>query len=126
VRTRPGVTAARRPIAYSAAFEEFWTAYPRRVGKLAAWQVFARLEVTSTDLDMLLAALDWQVRRPEWCRDGGQFIPHPKTWLSQRRWEDEPLAPGVHGYRGWVCPHDPPCEARHYCALKTAKEAGAS
>ena len=22
-------------------------------------------------------------------RDGGQFVPHPATWLNQRRWEDE-------------------------------------
>ena len=22
-------------------------------------------------------------------KDGGQFVPHPTTWLNQRRWEDE-------------------------------------
>ena len=25
----------------------------------------------------------------QWNRDNGQFIPHPATWLNQRRWEDE-------------------------------------
>ena len=25
----------------------------------------------------------------QWLRDNGQFIPHPQTWLNQRRWEDE-------------------------------------
>jgi hypothetical protein len=28
----------------------------------------------------------------EWTKDGGQFIPHPATWLNQKRWEDEPMA----------------------------------
>ena len=25
----------------------------------------------------------------QWQRDGGKYIPHPSTWLNQRRWEDE-------------------------------------
>jgi hypothetical protein len=32
-----------------------------------------------------------QARRshPDWTKDAGQFIPHPSTFLNQRRWEDE-------------------------------------
>jgi len=25
----------------------------------------------------------------QWRKDNGQFIPHPQTWLNQRRWEDD-------------------------------------
>ena len=28
---------------------------------------------------------------PEWQRDGGAYIPHPATWLRDRRWEDDDL-----------------------------------
>ena len=24
----------------------------------------------------------------EWQKDGGQFIPHPATWLNEGRWDD--------------------------------------
>jgi len=27
----------------------------------------------------------------QWTKDGGQFIPHPATWLRQERWTDEPV-----------------------------------
>ncbi len=32
----------------------------------------------------------------QWMKDNGQrgFIPHPATYLNQRRWEDEPAACG--------------------------------
>jgi hypothetical protein len=35
------------------------------------------------------------VASEQWRRDDGRFIPHPATWLNQRRWEDEaePAAP---------------------------------
>jgi hypothetical protein len=38
----------------------------------------------------MLAALAWQVQQPDWLKDGGQFVPHPSTWLNQGRWQDEP------------------------------------
>lgn len=43
----------------------------------------------------LAAALEglerWKGSR-DWLKDGGQFIPHPATFLNQRRWEDNPTA----------------------------------
>ncbi len=74
-------------------FSAFWSAYPRRTGKGAAVKAFARLKPSGAVLEAMLAALQWQVRQPEWTKDGGQFIPHAATWLNQRRWEDEPFEP---------------------------------
>ena len=47
---------------------------------------------------MLVAAVAAQRTWPEWQRDGGRYIPHPATWLTQGRWADEPTAvvPGRH------------------------------
>ena len=36
------------------------------------------------------AALAWQVKLPEWNREGGRFIPSPANYLDGRRFEDEP------------------------------------
>ena len=68
-------------------FSVFWSDYPRKISKQAAFQVWKRLR--GVDIAVLLAALANQKQSQQWVKDGGQFIPHPKTWLNQRRWEDE-------------------------------------
>jgi len=45
-----------------------------------------------------MAGLERSKVSEQWQRDGGQFIPHPATWLNGRRWEDQPPeAPTVSG-----------------------------
>lgn len=69
-------------------FVHFWKIYPRKVGKGAALNAWLRVK---PDLDAVDKALTWQRRSPEWTKDGGAFVPHPTTYLNQRRWEDEPF-----------------------------------
>ena len=90
------VRAKPKDAGYSAGFLAFWAAYPRRVGKGNAWKAWNRLK---PDLTAVSAALDWQTKSPEWTKDGGEFIPHPATYLNARRWEDEPSTNGDDGYR---------------------------
>ena len=66
-------------------FDLFWDAYPRHEGKQKARQAYNKVEVP---LDILLEALKQHKRSAQWTRDGGQFIPHPATWLNGKRWED--------------------------------------
>lgn len=66
-------------------FDLFWDAYPRHEGKQKARQAFAKVDAT---LDVLLEALAQHKRSAQWTKDGGQFIPHPATWLIGKRWED--------------------------------------
>jgi hypothetical protein len=74
-------------------FTEFWSAYPRKVGKGAAERVWQK---ERPPLAAVLTALAWQRYDPEWLKDRGQFIPHPATYLKAHRWEDEPnTAPAV-------------------------------
>lgn len=68
------------------AFERFWSAYPRKVGKQAAKKSFIRVKVP---IETLLSAIEWQKRSDQWTKNNGQFIPHPATWLNQGRWDDE-------------------------------------
>ena len=37
----------------------------------------------------MIAAVERHQASPQWQKDGGQFIPHPKTWLREGRWKDE-------------------------------------
>ena len=69
------------------AFEQFWANYPRKVGKLAAEREWARIRPTDDLVQRIMTTLAWQ--KEVW--DDPQFIPHPKTWLHQGRWDDEPL-----------------------------------
>ncbi len=74
------------------AFDRFWTAYPRREGKSEARSSFAKVGAEQF-IDTVLAAVERQKASPQWTKDDGEFIPHPKTWLNQKRWEDEGITP---------------------------------
>ena len=75
-----------RPRAKEAAFDAFWQAYPKKVGKDAARRAFAKVKAP---LDDLIAAVEQQKTSKQWTKDGGQYIPNPATWLNQGRWDDE-------------------------------------
>lgn len=65
-------------------FEEFWNAYPKKVGKQDALKIWNKKK---PDIGDVLNALCWQTKSQQWL-DG--FIPNPSTYLNQGRWEDEP------------------------------------
>jgi hypothetical protein len=71
------------------AFEDFWASFPRRVGKLAAKREWDKIRPTPEIVEAMAKALEWQ--RELW--DDPQYIPHPRTWLHQGRWMDEPPLP---------------------------------
>ena len=72
-----------------AGFDEFWAAYPRKVGKQAAWKAWSKLKPSAELTKAILAAVEYQRNCPQWQKDGGQYIPNPATWLNQGRWEDK-------------------------------------
>ena len=40
----------------------------------------------------MLEELERQRNAYHWGKENWKFIPHPATWLNQRRWEDETIA----------------------------------
>jgi len=64
-------------------FDLFWKSYPRKTGKGAAEKAWAKaaLKTPADEIVGKLAKYTW----PE----DPQFIPHPATWLNQKRWLDE-------------------------------------
>jgi hypothetical protein len=69
-------------------FPTFWSAYPRKVAKPKAQKEFDRLKVNDELLAVMLAAVSREAKSEQWSKDAGRFIPHPATWLHNRRWED--------------------------------------
>ena len=63
-------------------FNDFWTKYPRKVGKGAAEKSWIKA-LQSTEADTIIASLVAYK-----FSEDTNFIPHPATWLNQRRWED--------------------------------------
>ena len=73
---------------YSEGFLDFWNAYPRKVGKGAAFKAYQAIKAKPPEA-VLLNAVARQAQSPKWHEESGRYIPHPQTWLNQRRWEDE-------------------------------------
>ena len=73
------------------AAEQFWQAYPRRVGKGAAIRKLQSIEKSATvPFETILAAV---VRFKNASRLTAMgYIPHPATWLNAERWNDEAAA----------------------------------
>ena len=82
-------------------FEQFWSTYPsgpRKVDKKGCAKKWAELKLDEK-VQLVVANVQWHTKNnPQW-RDG--FVPMPKTYLNQARWDDglfetrKPLAPGA-------------------------------
>jgi len=73
---------------YTTDFESFWSKYPKKTGKGAAFKAWQKLH--KTEIGKISDALDWQIPSDQWKRDSGQYIPNPQTYLNQKRFDDEP------------------------------------
>lgn len=75
-------------------FDEFWQAYPRKVGKPKAQQAFQRVDWRDVEFRALMDSLARQKQSEQWTKDDGKFIPHPTTWIHRAGWNDELPTPG--------------------------------
>lgn len=71
-----------------ALFEEFWKAYPKKVGKDEARKAFDKRNPTTALVAAMVEAIATARASDQWKREKGQFIPNPSTWLNQGRWKD--------------------------------------
>jgi len=74
---------------YTDEFLVFWGAYPKKVGKDAAWKAWNGRDGDRPEIDFVLEALNQQLSSDQWTKEHGQYIPNPATWLNQGRWADE-------------------------------------
>jgi hypothetical protein len=80
----------KRVNAYPLDFQEWWEMYPRKVGKGKAYAAWKRLSADEREW-AFKAIYDTAVLaelQAEMNRDGGNFCPHPATWLNSKRFDD--------------------------------------
>lgn len=70
-------------------FAAFWAQYPKKVARPQAVKAWKKINPAGQVFVALMAGLGKQKASSDWLKDGGQYIPHPATWLNSRRWEDE-------------------------------------
>ena len=77
------------PSEYSADFESFWTAFPEKKGKGAAWRQFQKKGIPS-GVVLVAAIHEQQLDRAE-AKRRGEWYPewkNPSTWLNGACWGD--------------------------------------
>ena len=102
--TSPRRGSGRKKSADMDGFDLFWQEYPRKAAKAAALKAWQKLNPSPELVERILAHVRDHKRSPDWIKDGGQFVPHPATFLNGRRWEDDippDTGPGMayHGYQ---------------------------
>lgn len=89
-------TARAKSEIHANQFAEFWKSYPRKIGKGAAESSWMKIKPDKSLAAEIITAVEDQKESDQWTRDNGQYIPHPATWLNQKRWEDEVERPKSH------------------------------
>lgn len=72
---------------YSDFFLRWWEVYPRKVSKGRAWKIWQRDKLDKR-VDELIEKLQQQVSI-QYSQIETQYIPHPSTYLSDSRYDDE-------------------------------------
>jgi len=74
---------------YTDEFLSFWSAYPKKIGKDAAWKAWNGRNEDRPEIRFILDALNQQKSSEQWTRNHGQYIPYPSKWLNQGWWANE-------------------------------------
>jgi hypothetical protein len=70
-------------------FDEFWKAYPKKIGKQEAKKAWGRQNGDRPPIELIVSKIAELKKTQQWAKDNGQFIPHPATWLNRGGWDDE-------------------------------------
>ena len=68
-------------------FDEWWEAYPRKIGKAKAETAYGKAVAAGTPEEELIAKARTFARVS--ANTAKQYIPHPTTWLNRASWQDD-------------------------------------
>lgn len=74
---------------YTQMFQEFYSNYPKKKEKSKVEEWFKKKKPNQELFKIIMEALEKQKQSKDWLKNNGQFIPYPRTWLNNKRWEDE-------------------------------------
>jgi hypothetical protein len=69
-------------------FEKWYPHYPKKRARGRAEMAFKKINPSPELLEKMIQAVELQKQSVDWLKDGGQFIPHPASWLNAKMWED--------------------------------------
>ena len=75
----------------SAAFQAFFSAYPKKQGRFEAWQTWQRLNPDEDRAQRILSTLKVMKGSYEWGLPGGRLIPTAAQFLLSRDWAPPPM-----------------------------------
>jgi len=90
-------------------FGRFWKVYPKRVAKKAAMKAWEANGCDAIAEQIIKKVKKW-AKSEKWTANGGQYCPHPATWLNGQQWTDDD-------------PPDPLAHLRRKVTLEEAREA---
>ncbi|MFO8834959.1 hypothetical protein SC661_14105 [Legionella pneumophila serogroup 1] len=73
-------------------FDHFWRMYPEKKSRERAFEIFQQINPDEHLLQIMLQALDSQIKARHAKEVHGEWVPawkFPANWLSQKCWEDE-------------------------------------
>jgi hypothetical protein len=70
-------------------FEKFYNSYPKKVGRIKAENVWKKTKSKMPPIEKIISKIEELKKSDQWTKDGGEFIPHPATWLNRGGWDDE-------------------------------------
>jgi hypothetical protein len=78
-----------------AAFAVFWERWPQKQAKASGRRAWMKVPIS--EYPALMSALEKWRTSDQWRR---RVIPHPATWLNEKRWQDEDIPQFVGGSNG--------------------------
>lgn len=87
--TKNGEIPPLPPKKRNEAFESFYAEYPRKIARKAAEKAWEKLMPTKQLVGEIMDGLRRGIDSVEWAKDGGEYIPHPASFLNGERWTDE-------------------------------------
>jgi hypothetical protein len=75
--------------ATDARFDIFWQTYPNKVGKENARKAWSKIKPDAELFDKIIKKVEELKVCDDWTKNGGQYVPHPATWLNRGGWDDE-------------------------------------
>jgi uncharacterized protein YdaU (DUF1376 family) len=72
-----------------ALFDQFYEAYPKKVGRQEAVKAWGKLKPNVAMTQMLIADIADRIERGAWSLDERQYIPGPAPYLNGRKWTDD-------------------------------------
>lgn len=76
-------------ISSASEFDFFWKEYPKKKEKSEALKLWQGINPNKKLTEKIIEGVKKYKETDEWQKEGGRFIPYPKKFLENKKWEDE-------------------------------------